>query len=165
MPGVDQRVNRVLRTALLATTIAGGTSLPSTLAADCAGPGQVVKLNSIIRGVIGNLKEKEELAVRTEAEWKALWIKLGLPLRPAVAAPAVDFSKDMVLGVSAGEGRGVVELEITKVERKTGCVLVTVTERAVPPKMSPAQFVAFHPFHFVRVSAAPGTVVFTFARR
>ena len=139
--------------------------LGAARAADCAGPGEALKTGSVIRGVIGNLKEKGERTIRTESEWKELWGKLGLPLNPPVPAPAIDFSKNMVFAVSAGEGRGIVEVEIIKVERKAGCILVTVAERLVPPKMSAVQFTSFHPFHFVRVGTTPGTVVFRYVKR
>lgn len=150
---------------LVAVLLACALATGSAPAAECSGPGRPVKLASVIRAVIGNLKNREERVVRTEAEWKETWGKLGLPLQPAVAAPAIDFAKSMVLLVAAGEGRGIVEVEVTRVERRAGCLQVTVAERAVPAGMSAAQFAAFHPFHAVRVEAEPGPVVFRYTKR
>jgi hypothetical protein len=157
------RPGRALGLGLVLLALA--TTTGSAPGAECSGPGRPVKLASVIRAAIGDLKAREERVVRTEAEWKALWGRLGLPLRPAVAAPAIDFAKSMVLLVAAGEGRGIVEVEVTRVERRTGCLQVTVAERAVPPNMSAAQFASFHPFHAVRVEAQPGPVVFRYTKR
>ena len=136
--------------------------LPS---AQCPGPGKPLQLHSVVRGVIGNLNEKSERVVRAEPEWKALWNRLGLPLNPAPGPPAIDFGKDMVVAVAAGEGRGVVEVEIVRVEQRPGCLLVTVSERGVPNKMSADQFGRFHPFHFVRIPTTGAPVVFNFVKR
>jgi hypothetical protein len=133
-------------------------------AADCPGPGQPVALKTVIRGVIGNLDKKSERVVRSEADWKALWGQLGLPLKPSPAAPAIDFSTNVVLGVTAGAGRGVVEVEIVRVEQRAACLHVTVAERAVPKNMAADQFSKFHPFHFVRIPPAKDPVVFTYVK-
>jgi hypothetical protein len=152
--------------ALLAIqTAATQAPRPTAAPAECPGRGEPVKLSSVIRGVIGSLTEKTELAVRSEAEWKELWGKLALPMKPAMPPPAVDFSRDMVVGVAAGQGRGIVEVEITSIERKTDCILVTVAERGVPPKMSAAQFAQFRPFHFVKMAAVAGKPVFRYVKR
>ena len=149
-------------TRLLLFLLLSVRPLPS---AECAGPGKPLQLHSVVRGVIGNLNEKSERVVRDDGEWKALWKRLGLPLNPAPGPPAIDFGKDMVVAVVAGEGRGVVEIEIVRVEQRPGCLLVTVSERGVPKKMSAGQFARFHPFHFVRIPTTGDPVAFSFVKR
>lgn len=124
----------------------------------CPGPGLALAINKMIGGGIGDLKEKSERVIRTEEEWKTFWSKAKLP-----GAWTIDFKKDMVIAVSSGPGRGVVEMEIIGVELRKACLHVTVVERIIPPKyMELAQ--ALHPFHIVRVSSAPGPVVFEYTQ-
>lgn len=126
----------------------------------CPGPGQPVALHSIARGVIGQLKEPGEAVIRTEADWTALWERLALPFTPTLPAPQVEFASQMILAVYAGEGRGVLETEITRVERRGACLVAMVAERRPPASVPSGQFLVFHPFHLVRVDAGPEAVVF-----
>lgn len=159
-----------MRTAILVLA-ASLMSAPDARAQDakkarpCPGPGEAMVMKSVVRGVIGNLKERRETVVRSDAAWKELWKRLGLPLNPAPAVPAVDFSKNMVVAVAAGAGGAILETEIVRIERRKGCVLVSVNERRHPPGSSMPQFSSFHPFHIVRIPAVRSPVIFEYAAR
>src|SRR5262245_11500560 len=63
-------------------------------------------------------KETKPLRVvaRTEAEFAALWLKAHGKSKPLPPTPRVDFARDMVLGVFAGESRsGDHRITITRV--------------------------------------------------
>ncbi len=51
-------------------------------------------------GARTGVKEPQTVVVKTQAEWTALWAKHA---GSEAAAPAVDFSKEMVVGVFLGE--------------------------------------------------------------
>lgn len=133
-------------------------------AAGCQGPGAPVVFRSIARGGIGQLREPGTAVIRQEADWQALWGRLALALSPPASAPGVDFSTEMVLAVFAGEGRGVLETEISRVERREGCLLVTVAERRSPQAFPVGQFLPLRPFHLVRLGRGAESVVFRYVR-
>lgn len=132
---------------------------------ECSGPGQNVAFLRIINGVVGELKERGTALIRNEAEWKAIWKRLNLPIKPAMPAPSVDFSKQLVIGVFAGEKNGVLETEISRIERKEGCLLVSVAERRIPKNLPASQFEHFRPFHFVRLPLTMHRVVFKYTSK
>jgi len=157
--GRPARLVPVLAVLLLAGVTA------SARAAGCTGPAEPMKLATVVRGVLSGLEHKVERVVRSETEWRELWSKLGLPLRPAVAAPAIDFTRSIVVLVAAGQGQGVIEVEVTGVARRSGCVVVTVVERGIPAKFPAEQFASFRPFHVVRIDRDPGSVTFRYVKQ
>ena len=156
---------RILLVALWLASAGAGNADGAKKARPCPGPGETLAIHTVVRGVIGDLKERQETVVRSEAAWKALWKRLALPLKPAPAVPKVDFTKDMIVAVAAGAGNGVLEIEIDRVERRKGCVVVSVKERKAPSGGAVAQFAAFHPFHIARVAAAKTPVSFVHEAR
>lgn len=151
---------RVIFIALVLLSSAGWSRPARQSAGECPGAGRPVAFKSIARGVVGQIQERGETVIRNEKDWKALWKRLGLPLNPPPPTPVVDFSKEMILGVFAGQGREILDIEIKRAERRTGCLLVTVSERRVPPNVPSNQFGAFRPFHLIRLNAGPERVVF-----
>ena len=127
---------------------------------DCPGPGKAVVFQNVVRGAVGEIKEPGELVIRNAAQWKAQWKLLGIPLKPPPPVPNVDFSTTMVIAVFAGQGRGVLEIEIKGAERRTGCLLINVTERHLPDSLPATQFGSFRPFHVVKLPKTTERVVF-----
>lgn len=159
--GWAQRCFVVAAVLALAFPIGRGAEKP----VKCPGPGHALAIQNVVRGVIGNLRDRRETIIRNHADWRALWKRLALPLNPAPAVPAVDFSKDMVVAVSAGAGGGILETEIVRIERRKGCMLVSVHERRLPAGSSTPQFSSFHPFHIVRIPAVRSPISFEYAAR
>src|SRR5687768_10977083 len=127
---------------------------------ECPGAGKSVAFQSVVRAAVGEVKEPGELVIRDANQWKAQWKRLGIPLNPAPALPNVDFSTSMIVAVFAGQGRGVLEIEIKGVEQKSGCLLINVTERHLPDSLPAAQFGSFRPFHIVKLPKTAERVVF-----
>ncbi len=63
-------------------------------------PGESITLRRIGTYTSTGLGEPRRLVIRTDAEWRDFWSDLG-----GGALPAVDFSRDMVIGVASGTRR------------------------------------------------------------
>jgi len=164
------RVGRAFRCAaavvcLYLTALPSAGQDPARTESKCPGPGRAVRFQSIGRGVIGELREKKEFVIRDAKAWNEAWAGLGLPLTPAPATPSVDFSSELVVGVSAGQGKGVIEIEIKSAELRGECLVLLVSERKIPQGMKADQFESFRPFHFVRLRASPARVEFLYFER
>jgi hypothetical protein len=57
-----------------------------------------VPLRAVDSGIVSQIDEREEAAVRTAAEWRALWARHA----PDAALPAVDFDQETVVAVFLG---------------------------------------------------------------
>ncbi len=94
--------------------------------------------------------------MRTAAEWKALWKDHA----PTEKMPAVDFAKDMVVGIflgtkpSAGH-----EVEIVGVRPEGKDLIVEYVQKQPAPGTMAAQILT-EPFHLVAVPKHAGTVRF-----
>jgi hypothetical protein len=90
----------------------------------------VASMKTIDKGDQSNMDDGRQVAVKTEADWKALWQQHS-PDRPR---PAVDFTKEIVLGVFLGSrptaGYG---LEIVGTT-ETGGTLVVRYKHSKPPR-------------------------------
>jgi hypothetical protein len=148
---------------ILGVLLAGAHAQDLTRPPSCAGPGVKLAIHNLARGAIGNLTEKREQVIHAAGEWEALWKELGLPLNPAPTSPSIDFKTDMVIAVASGTGRGIVEVAISEVEQRTGCLHVTVFERTLPPALAGMQISALRPFHIIRLSSVSGPVVFEYS--
>lgn len=119
-----------------------------------------MKFTSLDRGVISRIETSRTVAVRTLAEWAALWKEHAGESKP----PAVDFSKAMVIGVFAGmRPTGGHAIEITQIEARDGEVVVTYRERRPGPDDITTQALTY-PFHLVRTEQRSGKVTFERAR-
>ncbi|HEY5801791.1 MAG TPA: protease complex subunit PrcB family protein [Burkholderiaceae bacterium] len=106
--------------------------------------------------------EPAEVVVKDAAAWTALWNSHLKPGTPATAAPAVDFSKFMVIGVALGQKAVPChELRIEAVERTAANLTVHYTHRDFTPVClvavgTPPAF----PKYFVTVPRSDLPVVF-----
>jgi len=114
---------------------------------------------TIEKGEQSNVDDAKRVLVRTEAEWAALWQQHN-PDRPR---PAVDFSKEMVVGVfmgsrtTAGFNTAVVSAAVAN-----GALIVHYTETRPSAGSVSAQVLTF-PYHLVAIPKAAVTGV-TFER-
>jgi hypothetical protein len=97
-----------------------------------------------------------QVTARTPDEWAAIW-KQHAPGRPM---PAVDFSREMVVGVFLGSrNRAGYSVEIVGVE-KEGNGLVVRYKESVPGRSTMSAQIITMPVHLVAVPKTEGTVRF-----
>jgi hypothetical protein len=115
-----------------------------------------VTLTTIDKGTQSNVDEGRQVSIRTDAEWTRLW-QQHKPDRPK---PAVDFSKQMVLGVFMGSrATGGFAVEILDATEAGGGLTVHYRETIPSPGAVTAQVIS-SPYHLVAVSKVTGTVTF-----
>ena len=97
-----------------------------------------------------------EVVVRTAAEWKTFWKEHA----PTEKMPAIDFTKQMVLGVFVGsKPTAGYAVEITGV-RAEGKDLIVEVVRREPGRGTLAAQILTEPFHLVSVPRHDGQVRF-----
>ena len=120
------------------------------------GSAQTPSFTNIAKGDSSGQQLAKQVTVRTAAEWKALWKDHA----PTEKMPAVDFAKDMVVGIflgtkpSAGH-----EVEIVGVRPEGKEVIVEYVQKQPAPGTMAAQILT-EPFHLVSVPKHAGTVRF-----
>jgi hypothetical protein len=111
---------------------------------------------SVAKGDMSDQQLAKQVTVRTAAEWKALWKDHG----PAEKMPAVDFTKNMVVGIFLGtkpsDGH---EVEVVGV-RTQGKDLIVEYVQKQPGRGTMAAQILTEPYHLVAVAKHPGTVRF-----
>jgi hypothetical protein len=111
---------------------------------------------TIDKGEQSNIDDAKQVTVRTEAEWTKLWQQHS----PDRKRPAVDFSKDMVVGVFMGSrATAGYNISIVSTFAKDGNLLVRYQETTPKPGAMTAQVLTF-PYHFVAVPKTTGDVKF-----
>ena len=125
-----------------------------------ASEGTGVPFATVAGGFFSGIREPTQIVIRTHDEWVAFW---GRHTRAQVVrpvAPAVDFSREMVVGVFLGEqATGGYEIRITKVERTGSELCVHYRLKAPDPGAILAQALT-QPYHVIKVSREPGPLVF-----
>jgi hypothetical protein len=119
-------------------------------------PASRATMRTIDKGVESNIDGARQVAARTAAEWTALW-KAHTFDRPL---PAVDFSREMVVGVFMGSRPTAgFALEIVGAADHDGTLVVTYRETTPPSGVITAQVIVA-PYHLVAVPRHAGTVRF-----
>ena len=117
---------------------------------------QTPSFTNVAKGDASGQQLAKQVTVRTAAEWKALWKDHA----PTEKMPAVDFAKDMVVGIflgtkpSAGH-----EVEIVGVRPEGNDLVVEYVQKQPAPGTMAAQILT-EPFHLVAVPKHAGTVRF-----
>lgn len=139
-------------TTTMATTMAAPMAAPTTIpmttpAAD--GP------RTIEKGDQSNVDNTKQVLVRTEAEWAKLWQQHAAD-RPR---PAVDFSKEMVVGVFMGsQPNAGFSTSVISATPGNGALTVRYKEAMPGPGTVTAQILTF-PYHLVAIPKAMVTDV------
>ena len=116
----------------------------------------VPAMKTIDKGDHSNMDDARQAAVKTAAAWKQLWQQHS-PDRPL---PAVDFTKEMVVGVFTGSRPTAgYSLEIVSAIEASGTLVVRYKE-AAPPRGTMTAQVITSPYHLVAVPFFPGDVKF-----
>ena len=116
----------------------------------------VPAMKTIDKGDHSNMDDAKQAAVKTVEAWKQLWQQHS-PDRPL---PAVDFSKEMVVGVFMGSRPSAgYTLEIVSAIEASGTLVVRYRE-ASPSRGAMTAQVITSPYHLVAVPFFPGDVKF-----
>ena len=111
---------------------------------------------SVSQGSRSAIDQPKETTARTPAEWQALWKEHG----PGDAAPAVDFTKEMIAAVFLGtRPTGGYAVEIRSMRRDGQTLVIEYTERRPGPDAIVTQALT-SPFHIVRMPRVEGPVTF-----
>jgi PrcB C-terminal len=117
---------------------------------------QTPSFTNIAKGDSSEQQLAKQVTVRTEAEWKALWKDHA----PTEKMPAVDFTKDMVVGIFLGTKPSAgYEVEIVGVRPEGKDLIVEYVQKQPAPGTMAAQILT-EPFHLVAVPKHAGTVRF-----
>ena len=102
---------------------------------------------TIEKGDQSNVEDAKQVLVRTDAEWAKLWQQHS----PDRLRPAVDFSKEMVVGVFMGSRPNAgFSTAVTMTTAANGALIVKYTETVPPRDALTAQVLTF-PFHLVAI--------------
>lgn len=117
---------------------------------------QMPPITTIAKGEVSGQQLARQVTIRTAAEWKTLWAEHA----PAEKMPAVDFTKNMVVGVFLGSKPSAGhEVEITSVRAQDKDVIVEYVQKQ-PGRGTMAAQILTEPFHLVAVPKHEGTVRF-----
>jgi hypothetical protein len=116
----------------------------------------VPPMRSLDRGGQSEIEVQRQVTVRDREGWASLW-RAHAPGRPA---PAVDFSREMVVGVFMGT-RPTAGFEVDIVGyRESGTDVVVLYRETAPPRDAITAQVIVSPYHLVVIPRRTGTVTF-----
>jgi PrcB C-terminal len=140
---------------LLALTLAAALVQPPP-ATTAAQPTTAPSMKTIDKGEHSNMDDAAQVVAKTQQEWQQLWQKHAAD-RPL---PAVDFSKEMAVGIFLGSRpTGGYILEIASATQEGGTLVVKYRE-SIPQRGTMTAQVLTSPYHLVVVPYFPGGVKF-----
>ena len=111
---------------------------------------------TVEKGAQSLVDSARQVTARTDAEWQAIWRQHS----PARALPAVDFAREMVVGIFLGSrptaGYGA---DVAAVRDEQGVLIVQYRETQPGPERITAQ-VLTSPYHLIAVPKHDGAVRF-----
>lgn len=111
---------------------------------------------NVAKGDVSGQQIAKQVTVRTAADWKALWKDHG----PAEKMPAVDFTKNMVVGIFLGSKPSTGhEVEIVGVRTQEKDLIMEYVQKQ-PARGTLAAQILTEPYHLVSVPRHAGTVRF-----
>lgn len=120
---------------------------------------QAPAFTTIAKGDISGQQLAKQVTIRTTGEWKALWAEHA----PTEKMPAVDFAKNMVVGIFLGSKPSAGhQVEITGVRTQDKEVIVEYVQKQ-PGRGTMAAQILTEPFHLVALPKHEGTVRFVVA--
>jgi hypothetical protein len=100
-----------------------------------SGAGRVVE-----RGDQSNIDAPRQVAVRTAAEWTALWRQHAPERQP----PKIDFEQEMVIGLFLGSRPSAgFAIELVDTSHEQGTLVIRYRETSPPPDALSAQILTF----------------------
>ncbi len=139
-------------------------TLVLTLDAPGAATEPSLPFTTLAAGERSGIQIPTEVVVRTGAEWQALWRRHTAALAEVPAPPRVDFTREMVIAVFAGQVEASTRVSIIRVAREAGRLAVVVRMAKTQPGPEPVGAGFRTPFHIIRVARSALAVVFVQAR-
>lgn len=116
------------------------------------------------KGSQSGVRERKFVVIKSDSEWKALWISHESLAPPPKETPPVDFQTEIVVAVFSGEKRtGGYGIEITGIEEdSTKHVVQVFVRESKPPTGAIMTQNLTHPYHIVKVTRSELPVTFAF---
>ena len=109
-----------------------------------------ISFQTVAKGSRSGVREPLQIVIRSQAEWDALW-KRHVSIETNPSPPrAIDFNKEIVIGVFLGEKpTGGYDMEIIRAEQTAGALVIHYREKNPPPGAIVIQ-VLTQPFHIIK---------------
>jgi protease stability complex PrcB-like protein len=165
-PSAPHRRQGVLSSGRWSAVLALGLLIPLVACAtgavgDVAAEGGALTFSTVAKGVASGVLEPLQVAIRTRDEWVAFWARHTRAQVQPPSAPAVDFSREMVVGIFLGErATGGYEVEITKVERGGSELRIHYRSMSPEPRATVTQ-VRTEPYHVIKLRRDDSPLVFS----
>jgi hypothetical protein len=106
---------------------------------------------TVVKGSRSGVREPLQIVIRSQAEWDALWKRhVAIETNPP-PPPAIDFNKQIVIGVFLGEKpTGGYDVEIIRTEQSDGALVIHYREKSRLPGSIVIQALT-QPFHIIQV--------------
>ena len=121
--------------------------------------GEDVRFATIATGATSGIREPAQAIVRDPAAWSALWRRhtrgAGAPL------PAVDFEREMVVGIFAGVSPKPARVTVHRVTQRSGRLVLWYSIRENRPLPDGEGLPPSAAFHIVRLARSPLPVEFS----
>ncbi len=120
-----------------------------------------VPFQTVALGEESGLRSQEALVITTEEGWQELWERHVSSSRRPPPLPQIDFSTEMVIALFGGSQPEGVLLQITRIEKRPGRLLVhyALSGPACSKCALPTGLV--QPFHIIRLERLDLPVVFS----
>ncbi len=123
--------------------------------------GDVVPFETVKKDFHGGVEAGENVAVTGEAEWTTLWNQMAANITPKPPVPAIDFSKEMVIGVFLGiKPTGGYSIEVTRIAESADRITVYVREVSPGPNCRVTEALT-NPYHIVKIETSSKQVDFS----
>jgi hypothetical protein len=120
-------------------------------------PSSTVPFTVVETGSTSGIREPRQTVVYDVATWTALWRAHAGAGKPV---PAVDFGREMVIAVFAGESAART-VAISRIAREASGLVVWYVQRDTGPQSDGQGVGRGAPFQIVRLARLPGPVRFT----
>lgn len=153
MPGKSEGTwVRLAGLLTLLMLIAPGTAASQTPA------GSPVPFVTIAAADISHMHEPGQLVIRDQAGWADLWRRVAGPGGPP--PPPVDFHRDMLIGVFAGQISEPATVAISRIMRTSDRLVIWYAVKHTRPPLDGGGTFSSAPFHIVRLARSPLPVEF-----
>jgi len=115
-------------------------------------PASQVSFQSVGKGYRSGVRESLQIVARNQSEWNALWQKHAAAESTPAPPPAINFDKEIVVGIFLGEKHtGGYDAEIIRAEQTDDVLYIYYREKSPLPSQIVTQALT-QPFHIVRIA-------------
>jgi hypothetical protein len=155
---MDKVAAHCLRTSLIPIA---ALLLEVTVGSVAGADEHVVPFTTVAAGTDSGIRTPTLVVIRNPADWTRVWQKHAVgTLAKDAAEPTIDFTKEMVIAVFAGEVSLDTRVTIIKIVQEKERLRVVYRIGAPPPGPMPTDLTAATPFHIVRLARSPSPVGF-----